>query len=219
MLKHCSRQHTHTPDGPVLLVWSCITLVCFALNGEPSSAWQFLPADIWQIFFCGSKTSRPDATGGGAPLVCLQEEHILLCCVPFLSCGCSEATLVLCHHPTRGHRALPRALSCPQQPWCSTGGCSQATHLTKPALLQQLGCGCMALLLCSSSGARGSRVNPPPSKDPKKQTALASGEMKLLKNSTFISQHHFLVLVLPHSTLKQKSKWWHCLYRKASPNQ
>lgn len=100
VLKHCSRQHTHTPDGPDLLVWSCFTLVCFALNGEPSSAWQFLPADIWQTFFCGSKTSRPDATGGGAPLVCLQEEHILLCCVPFLSCGCSEATLVLCHHPT-----------------------------------------------------------------------------------------------------------------------
>lgn len=45
------------------------------------------------------------------------------------------------------------------------------------------------------------------SKEPKKQTALASGEMKLLKTSAFISQRHFLVFVLPHSTLTQKSKW------------
>lgn len=68
VLKHCSRQHTRTLDGPDLLVWGCIALLCFALNGEPSSAWQFLPPDIWQIFFCGSEASLPDATCGGAPL-------------------------------------------------------------------------------------------------------------------------------------------------------
>lgn len=68
----------------------------------------------------------------------------------------------------------------------------------------------------SSGGTGWKRAKPLPTKSHNKQTALASGEMKLLKNSAFVGHHDFLVFIFPHSTLKQRLKWWRCLCSKAS---
>lgn len=141
---------------------------------------------------------------GVHPWLCLQEEHILPYCVPFLRWLLrGQLSPPRWTHSTAPCFALPSTA-------LNTKGCAQATHLTKPALPQELGYGCSC---AAAQGTGGSRANQPLTE---KQTALASGEMKLLKISAFVSQHHFLVFVLPHSTLTQKSKWWHSLGRKAS---
>lgn len=153
------QEHTHVsngPDRPGLLVGGSIALVCFALNGEPRPAWQFLPSDTWQIFFCGPKISLPDATGGSAPLALFAGGAHPSLLHPFLSC--SEAT---CHLPRRHSTAL---------------NSSSAGY----------GCSC-----AMAQGTGGNRANPPPTKDPKKQTALASGEMKLLKNLSLCQSASF----------------------------
>lgn len=105
------------PAGPGLLVWGCIALVCFSLNGEPSSAWQFLPPDISGIFFCGSETSLADATGGNAPLaVFAGGAH------PSLLDSFPQLWLLRGHlSPPRGTQSITRALPSPQSPSAARG--------------------------------------------------------------------------------------------------
>lgn len=100
-------------------------MVCFALNGEPSSAWQFLPPDIWGIFFCGSEISLPDATGGSAPLAVFAGGAHPSLLRSFLSHGRSEAT----GHLPRGHRASP--VLCPPLSSPSTARGAAVRPLTR----------------------------------------------------------------------------------------
>lgn len=70
-----------------------------------------------------------------------------------------------------------------------------------------------------STAFPSSAEDPPPTKDPKKQTALASGKWTCLKDSASIRQHYFLVFVLPHSILKQKVKMVALPVQKSFPKK